>query len=627
MSGSGRVVYEDIAPGQDLRWWTCPDDDDVYLSVFASFRHIRDQDSRRLGSNKHHSRLYSGPDSFREDVWFGEEESRVSLNVIKNATDAVVAKIGKQRPHPKPLTQGGSPELQRKAKLLDRFIQAQFDISGVYPEMTKAFLDAGVFGTGCLQIYASDDKLHVERVYPSELFVHHHDGMYKNPRTIIRKRWVSRDALQEDYDGEEAETAIRDAGSNSDDGHDDYDIWYDPQADQVMVLEAWHVGPNGKPGRHVICVDSGTLVDEEWAHPWLPFEFITWTEDLQGFWGRGIAQELNGLQVEINKLLQKIQAVFHLLAVPRVFVDAASKLQKPHFNNRIGAMIPYVGKPPVVSVAQTIHPELFAHLDRLYSRAFEIVGVNQLSASQKNPLGADASGVALQTWHDMESERFSIQADKYSAMAMGVGNKFIALAREIGGDFAAPSARDRNTVDSIKWSDVDMAEDEYVLRVFPTSSLPNDPAGRLSAVTQMLNAGLISLEEGKALLQFPDTEAAMALDRAASDLIDAIIEDMLDEGVYTRPEPFMDLQLALKKTQFWYNKAFRMKVDEDRLELLRRFMRQTKRLLEAAQAEQMKLAAAAAGQNAPTNSAAPMAPGPSGQPPTAVTPEDGTVSA
>jgi hypothetical protein len=618
------ITFEDIKPNRDLRWWKS-EEEDVHENVFSAFRHIRDNDTHRLEQNRHHKRLYGGPESRVDDVWRGAERERVSLNVIKSATDAVVAKIGKQRPHPRPLTRGGSPDLQRRAKLLDRFIAAQFDISDVYQEMTRAFLDACVFGTGVLLTYATEDELCVERVYPSELFVDRHDGMYKKPRSIIRKRWVARDALIEDYP--EAEDVIRDAHSDDQSYSDEDDLWYDPEADQVLVLEAWRTGPKGKGGRHVICVDSGVLVDETWDYSFLPFEIIRWSDDLEGFWGRGVAEELNGIQREINKILQKIQAAFHLLAVPRVFVDAASKFHKAHFNNRIGAIVPYVGKPPVVTTPSTIHPEMFAHLDRLYNRAYEIVGVSQLSATQKNPLGADASGIALQTWHDMESERFSLQAEAFSKASVGIAKKFISYAREIGGDFAAPSERDRNTVDWVSWKDVDMDEDAYILRVFPTSSLPQDPAGRLAAVTQMLNAQLLSLEEGKALLNFPDLDAHHALDRAASELIDSMIEDMLDEGEYHRPEPFMDLQLALKKSQFWYQKAKRMGVTEDRLVLLRRFMKQTKRLLEQAQVEQQKLAMQAAGMNTPTDGAAPPAPGPNGQPPTAVTPEDGPVSA
>lgn len=619
----GRVVtFETLFEGEDHRWWLA-EDDKVHETLFSAYRSIREDDSVRLAANKHHARLYGGPGPTEEEL---VERNRVSLNVIKNATDAVVAKIGKQRPAPKPLTQGGSPSLRRKARLLERFLSAQFDLSRVYSEMPKVFLDACVFGTGAAKVFIEDDGICLERVFPSELFVDHHDGLYGRPRSIVQKKWVARDVLLQEYGDDYADIIANATRGDDEAGHDPFDIWYDPKSDQVLVVEGWTVARGDEPGRHVICLDTGCLVDEDWKHEWLPFVCLNWSERLRGFWGQGIAEELNGLQVEINVLLQKIQSAFHLLAVPRVFVDAASKLNKAHFNNRIGAIVPYVGRPPVVNTPQTIHPELFSHLDRLYNRAFEIVGVSQLSATSRNPLGADASGVALQTWHDLETERFSIQAAKYEQAFLDLARMMIAFAREIGGDFAAPSQSDKNTVDWISWSEIDMKDDEYVLRIFPASSLPQNPAGRLSAVIQMMNAGLLDPDTAKQLLDYPDLDAKLALDRAGSELIDHIIETILDEGEYIRPEPFMDLRLALKKAQLYYNRALRMGVEEERLEMLRRFMRQTKRLLEAAQAEQAKLAAAVAGQNAPTNSAAPPAPGPDGQPPTAITPQDGTVS-
>lgn len=616
------ALYEE---GQEARWWIGPDEA-LHARVMAAYRRIRDNDTVRLEANRHHARLYGGPDNPMDGLW--DEKGRLALNVIKNAIDAVVAKIGKQRPAPKPLTQGGSPELRRKARLLERFLLAQFDISRLYQEMSRTVLDACVFGTGAAQVFIEDEKIVLDRVHPSELFVDAHDGLYGKPKCIIKRRWVARDVLCEMYPEHEAVIRMANRGEAAGDVEDQYDLYFDPQTDQVLVIEAWHLrsGSKAKDGKHVITLDSGVLFSEKWDHDWHPFVFITWNERLRGFWGQGIAEELAPIQVEINLLLQKIQSSFHLAAVPRVFIDQASKIQKSHFDNRIGAIIPYVGKPPVVMVPQTVHPEVFAHLDRLYSRAFEIVGVSQLAARQQNPLGADASGIALQTWHDMETERFSIQAIKYETAILDLSKMMIALAKEIGGDFAAPSARDKNTIDRIRWSEVDMKDDQYVLTVHSASSLPSTPAGRLRAVIHMLNAGLIPVDQAKSLLDFPDLEAKLSLDRANEQLLELTFERMLDDGVYVAPEPFMDLQLALKSAQAWYCRAMGQGVEEDRLELLRKFMRNVNHLQQQAQVEQMKLAAQVAGQNTPRSPAAPPAPGPAGQPPTAVTPMDGVVS-
>jgi hypothetical protein len=612
---------------RDIRWWLCEEDEQLAEVLRQHYKSIRDNDGPRLTANQHFKRLYGGysPGSLTPSNWSRvAEENPLALNVVKAAIDAVTAKIAKQTPIPRPITQGGNPSLRRKAKLLERFLLAQFQISRVYEEATKSFLDAGLFGTGVLHTAPCDGEIVVERVHPNEIFVDPFEARYGRPKTLYRKKWIDRETLIGLFP-KKRELIVQAGRSDAMAVDDNLEGDYDRTADQLLVIEGWHLGTGKQKGRHAIVVDTGALLVDEWEYDYLPFVFFRWSEDPDGFWGTGAAEDLNGLQVEINRLLTKIQSAFHLLAVPRVFVQAGSKLTKSHYDNRVGAIIPYMGQPPIVATPQTIHPELFQHLDRLYSRAFEIVGVSQLSVAGRNPLAGDVSGVALDTFHDIETERFSIIAKKFERAIRDVGLHLIDCAKEIGGDFSAPAARDRNTIDWLKWSDVQMEDDEYVLHVESVSSLPSTPAGRMRWVVTMLNAGLIEPKRGLRLLDFPDVEQELALDQAAENLIDSLIERMLDEGIYTPPEPFMDLQLALKKGQLWYNRALEMNVENDRLELLINFMTQARMLMVQAMVEQQKLAAQVAGMNQPMNNAAPPPPGVNGQPPGAVTPQDGVM--
>jgi hypothetical protein len=93
------------------------------------------------------------------------------------------------------------------------------------------------------------------------------------------------------------------------------------------------------------------------------------------------------------------------------------------------------------------------------------------------------------------------------------------------------------------------------------------------------------------LLQYPDIEAATRSMTAASDIVDMFISEMLDKGVYQSPEPYMDLSLAVQKTQSAYLVARINKAPDDRLRLLVRFMQEVMELLAsmemAANQEQM----------------------------------------
>jgi hypothetical protein len=263
---------------------------------------------------------------------------------------------------------------------------------------------------------------------------------------------------------------------------------------------------------------------------------------------------------------------------------------------------------------------VFAHLDRLYQRAFEIAGVSQLHVSALKPTGLE-SGAALRTVNDIQSERFKVVSKGYEKAFMDLTHQLITLGKEIAKEdkkYKAVMARDKHTIYSVPWSEVDMDADSYVLRVFPVSALPNDPAGKLAAVADLQAMGNIDVATGNRLLDYPDLDAETSLERAAADNIDRVLEKILDEGEFEYPEPFMDLQLALKRAQARYNLALGEGVPETHLEALREFML-------AVQAEQEKAKAAqamnAAGMAAPA--AFPPGAGPTGTPPTALTPTDG----
>lgn len=138
-------------------------------------------------------------------------------------------------------------------------------------------------------------------------------------------------------------------------------------------------------------------------------------------------------------------------------------------------------------------------------------------------------------------------------------------------------------------------------------------------VQELLNGGLIPPEEAKQLLDFPDLEAKMSLDRATSDLIDRNIEFILDDGRYMPPHPYQDHALALRKVQAAIQVAEQNNVPSDRLQMLRQYLTQTHLYLEQANQQRM------ANQQGAMIPGAPPAAGPTGANPLAMTPEGGNM--
>ena len=434
-----------------------------------------------------------------------------------------------------------------------------------------------------VKVFERDGRPVIEHVFPWEVHVEEADGFYGAPRSMYQTKWVDRSVLKERFP--DYAQAIEDAKSiDIDPSGGMLFVQRDDLADQVLVVEAWHLpsGPEADDGRHAIAIDGATLHSEEWTDSSFPFVRYSWSEPVAGYWSCGIADEVAGLQFEINLTIEKIRQALALCAVPRVFVEKGSKVATAQLNNDLGSIIHYVGRPPVFDVARAVSPELVQHLDRLYSKAFELTGVSQLNAASMKPAGL-SSGKALRVYADLQSRRFVAWGKAYQDFYVEVARQLVRLMRRL-----AESDPDvevvyhdekRKKIERIRWEDVNLDDNAYILQAYPVSSLPTSPAGRLAAVDDMLNAGMIDPPTAKRLAQMPDLEAEMSLEDAPRDLLEQAFERMVVDGIYTPPEPFYDLALAMRVGSLHYQRARLSGVPDERLELLRRFLVATQQLL------------------------------------------------
>jgi hypothetical protein len=131
-----------------------------------------------------------------------------------------------------------------------------------------------------------------------------------------------------------------------------------------------------------------------------------------------------------------------------------------------------------------------------------------------------------------------------------------------------------NFMETVDWSDIDLDEEQYVLKAYPTSSLSDDLTGRLAETQEMMQAGLISPRTGKKLMDMPDLEMEESLSNASEDYICKCLEDMLFDGKYKPPEQFNDLTLAKQLALQYYNRAQLMGCPDKKLKLVRKYLSQ-----------------------------------------------------
>jgi hypothetical protein len=568
-------------------------------ALFAYVRNLETSQSNRQSDNVRNMRLYGNADYqglgsianvLREQQ--GTVANRVTLNIVQSMVDTVTSKIGKNKPRPYYLTDNGDFTLKQRAKKLSQFAEGCFYSTDYYDKAIMAFQDACIFGTGAVKIYREANEIKAERVFIDELSCDDAEAYYGEPRQMQQRKWIHKDVLADMFPSSKSaiDAVAQDSGLQAE--------YTYRRGDMVLVVEAWKLpsGKNAKDGKHVICINNHELFSETWVKDYFPFVFLRWNQRPLGFWGQGIAEQLTGLQLEINKLLRTIQVSMHLVSVPKIYLEASSKVVSAHLDNKIGGIIRYAGTKPDQGALGTIPVELFTHVDRLYNRAYEIVGVSQMAAQAVKPAGLD-SGKALRTFNDLESERFMSVSQRYEKSFLDASKIMVDIAKDIAADTGNYSVKVPGSgfLKTIKWEDVDMDEDAYILQVFPTSALSREPAARLQEVQELMQAGLVSKEDGMKLLDFPDLKAYYNMANAGAEDIERQIEIMMDEGEYETPEPFQNLQYGVVKMQQAYLMYRSQRAPEDRLELLRRWISDAKNLMDSAAAEAAAIAAPATG--------------------------------
>lgn len=581
-----KYYYNQTKEAEKLKnaWWK--EEEEVFTHVMGCARRIEKDLSYRAQLNVSHARLYSNQltaalatNIYAKDIKTPSSQARLSLNVIKSCVDTVSSKIAKNKPKPLFLTTKGDFFQRQRAKKLTQYISGCFDRTKFYQKSQMAFRDCGIFGTGAIKLDSNDGQINAERILADEILVDETEGVYGKPRTIYQKKFIAREVLMslfEDNKDEIMACQVSQADSAPAKSSD---------SDMLYVIEAWHLpsSKGAKDGKHTICIDNCTLLLEDYKKSYFPILFLYWTPPVVGFYGAGIAEEIKGIQLEVNKVLRDIQEAQHLMCAPSVWIENGSKVTKP-INNTIANVYGYTGTKPTFYTPGAMSNEVYTHIWNLYAKAYQIVGVSELSASLKKPAGIE-SKVALREYNDIETERFALAAMAFEDFHMEAAEIMVDMSKDLftKNKELKENVKGRRFIDTIEWKDVDMAEDEYIMDVFPVSFISGTPSAKMERVNELIESGLIEKQYALSLLDFPDVEQVVSLQTANLDIIYKTLDDIIENAIYNPPEPFMDLQLAVKVAQARYMQARVEDVPEARLEMIQRFIDQAIVLLQAAQ--------------------------------------------
>lgn len=568
----------------NCRWWK--QDENPHTHIKAVVDQIQQNQIYKYENYLRFARVYSnqsmeglnGVDFARMPSFL---HNRMSWNVIKACIDTVASKIAKNKPRPMYLTENGNMLKAHRAQAKSAFIQSQFmtmgtgkgDDRSLYGLGRQCFVDSGVFGLGATHFYkdVKNKKVCAERVLPHEIVIDEMDGRYRMPLQMHRTKPIQREALIEEYPKYEAE--IMAASSPFERASAKASA-----ADIILVTSSWRL-----KHKKVVSIENATLSAETYEKDYFPFLFQRWNNALIGFDGIGICEELIGIQLEINKILRTIAKAQHLMCVPQVWLNVSNQqaIKKKQLTNEIGGIRYYLGDRPYFATPSAISPEMYQHLENLYAKAFELIGVSQLSAQSLKPAGLD-SGRALREYQDIESERFALAQLRYEDWYMDAAEITSDLNRDLTKEGADPmmKCRDADGFDRMKWGDVDIPDDECLARPYPTAFLPSTPSGQMQGAQELVESGFFDQDEALELIDFPDIKAKVREKLAHKEANRQIIELALFKGKYVTPEPYMDIDGLKPLAQRYYNRGKVGGIPDNRLELLRRLMDEVKALIE-----------------------------------------------
>lgn len=587
------------------KWWKLPQPNE---QITADLKVLFTQQATRQEENLTNLRLYgnryiTGMSGNAYEQMDPLQTERLTLNVIQSCIDAATSKISTNDTRVQFLTEGGKWKQQQKAMNLTRFLDGQFYLNNTYQESEESFSDALIFDLGAVKHFIDDrDMDHIkvcsERTLPTELWVDQIDAKYGKPRSLYHVKEVGKETLaaNPNYKGKAAkisQATLIEPGFTA--INSDVTL-----ADPCSVMEAWHLPsyPGGPNGRHVICVSSCVLLEEPWEWEYFPFSFFRWNKRKFGFYGQGLAEQLRSIQVSINKILRQVER--HMdRASSFVLAERGAKIVKSQLVNTPWTLLEYTGQAPVFATVQAISPEYFSQLDRLYSRAFEIAGISQLFAGSKVP-GNLKSGRAISEAKDTESERFMKTGKDWGRFQLDIGKKQIMLAKQVdemlrdAGEedgYTVMARNEDDTLDRLKWDDVSLEDDAYIMQPMASSYLPKTPAFRIQAALDLVER-YPQLEKfmPKLLEGIPDLKGAVKQLDAPRNYLDKITDRMLYEdaeteeeldALYVPPDSFTDTLLALEISRNKFCLAQLEGAPPERLDLLSRFMTACQKLMEA----------------------------------------------
>lgn len=566
-------------------------------------------------------------ESSHDDGNIGEEPVDIVLNIAQTLVDTLDAKVaGLENTKPQIITVEASYDVRRQARLVDRFIEGQyFERQGRFFDLWDMFrfalrLALASTGTAAVKFFADTKvgKIQAEVHDTLSMWVDSPGAVYDYPTGMGgQQHWdperlieVHGDKYPSGRPGLADDIMKAAAPVSKGFGLEMLTEEVDYRRDdirRVLVTEGWRFKLSDKPGRYCKTF-RGAKEPLEWSaydYEDPPFVFVGGQRSLTSFWHRTLTKPIVAPILRVNEILSSIDRAERLTPKGVIFYDPEEVKKEMLEVGDDHELIPIPGLSgmkgkPVYEAPAPFHP-LALDLARFYlEQCYNLPGISELHAAGDTK--GEWSGAALRIRKQLINERFStLQRGYVQASTVEASKQIIRCAKELAAvkpDFAATWKGDgfMKQIDAKVLGILDKYK--YDVGCYPVSENKNTPESEIALSQELRSVGLITGDAYLNTLKYFNTmQEAKSANDAQERLIGIQIDkwltaepsEMKGRRFYRGPVRTMDIYGAIIQVNKAYLNAQADDVDDRRLQLFSRYLKELKKFADKDAAEQKAL--------------------------------------
>lgn len=575
---------DDSAPPQyDVKWWKADDSQNAVSALWSWIDRLRGRWSSDGMMDLIHEAIYRGRPLGGNQANAGtflllRSGTLLNLNVIMSMVDTATARLTKRRPMPMISADDAGWSEKGFAKRNSRILRRKMGSTPIERMSPRVIRDMCIRGDGCAKVFRDGGDVGIKRIPIYEIVVDPFEAEHGEPTQMVHVRPEPRDKLCALYPAYKEQISEAPSYSRADQWST-YAYQGAQMADYIEVAEAWHPPsiPGAEDGQHIVTIKGCVIERGPWADAEFPIARTQWSPPTRGWRGSGLVEQLAGIQEQINDILRDAREGLKNGSQLTVFVQRGANVNKHHLRARHPKVVEYDGVEPHFVAPNPVSEQAIRILLMLIEQAYQITGISQMSAQSKNTLGANASGKAIDTMDDIQSDRFAHVESDYMMFRCQLGTLVINEARRMyleaygkNDDADEDDAFDECPVPIAKadlapwikngeWDKIEVDGGTYHLTIEPVNFLADSRGGKLSQVNELGKAGLIPDPSMQAdLFDEPDISRANRTILGPKHCLDAIMSGLADPSVPMidlQPDRYMNLPLGILMAKGELNEA------------------------------------------------------------------------